>query len=168
MKADFKLQWPQYLGIAASVLIPALVIAQQQRNPPADNTFAPQTLLRAGDVEQMRDALADALVRINQLEANAGNPLSKATLYTVSVDSGAIAQNAAGTAQVSCAADSDILVSCSCVGREGAANSLQFDLRSVDANNRLDGESFCRCQGVNVGSNVARNLIATASCLPVP
>jgi hypothetical protein len=168
MNLKSKLKWPQYVGIGASILIPALVIAQQQRNPPADNTFAPQTLLRAGDVEQMRDALADALVRINQLEANAGAPVSKAAIYPVSADSGPIAQNAAGTAQVSCTGDADILVSCSCVGREGASNSLQFDLRSVDGNNRLDGESFCRCQGVNVGTNVARNLIATAFCLPAP
>jgi hypothetical protein len=158
----------KYAGVLAAVLIPALVIAQQQTNPPGPGTFVAGRLLLASDIEQMRVALAEALARINQLEANAGAPLSKAAIYPVSADSGPIAQNAAGTAQVSCTGDADILVSCSCVGREGASNSLQFDLRSVDGNNRLDGESFCRCQGVNVGTNVARNLIATAFCLPAP
>jgi hypothetical protein len=156
----------KYAGVFAAVLLPALVIAQQQTNPPGPGTFVAGRLLLASDIEQMRVALTGALARINQLEANAG--ITKGDIYPVSADSGPIAQNGVATAQAFCADDTDILVSCSCVGREAGANSLQFDLRSIDADNRLDGESLCRCQGVNVGSNVARNLIATAYCLPAP
>jgi hypothetical protein len=47
-------------------LVPALVIAQQL---PPNNTFGPNQLLRANDLEQMRDALENALGRINALES---------------------------------------------------------------------------------------------------
>jgi hypothetical protein len=169
MNLKSKLKWPQYLGIGASILIPALVIAQQQRNPPADNTFAPQTLLRAGDVEQMRDALADALVRINQLEANAG--ITKDDLYLVTGNSEPTLQNGTALGVAECADADDIMITCGCQGTitgEGTSNQAQFDLRTVNHSNTVGDQSFCSCQGDNVGSNVARVLVARATCLAVP
>jgi hypothetical protein len=124
--------------------------------------------LRAADVEQLRDALADAVTRINELQANAGVALNKANLYTVEASSGPIPQNGAALGQADCEDDNDILVGCSCEGREAGVNSIQFDLRRVTASNRLDGESFCVCQGVNVGSNATRVLVAIAQCLEIP
>lgn len=156
-----------YLGVAASIAVPALVIAQQQRNPPADGTFAAQTLLRAGDVEQLRDALADAIARINALEANAGVVLDKANMYEVSGDSGPISQNANALGEARCQDENDILTGCSCEGRFNETNQLSFELRRVAASNRANGVSFCSCQGVNVGSE-GRSLRATAQCLTVP
>jgi hypothetical protein len=162
-------KWATYIGIAASFAVPTVVIAaQQQRNPPADGTFAAQTLLRAADVEQLRDALADAVTRVNELQANAGVALNKANLYPIEGSSGPIPQNVIGLAQASCEDDNDILLGCSCEGREAGVNSLQFDLRRVTASNRLDGESFCVCQGANVGSNATRVLLAIAQCLEIP
>jgi hypothetical protein len=160
--------WAIYLGIASSIAVPALVIAQQQqRNPPADGTFAAQTLLRAADVEQLRDSLDDAIRRINDLQANV--VFTKENLYPIEDSSEAVAQNGSALAQASCADNNDLLVGCSCEGREsGGANSLQFDLRRVTASNRTDGESFCVCQGVNVGTNVSRVLFAVGQCLRVP
>lgn len=161
----------QYAGIAAIIAIPAIVIAQQdlpQRNPPSDNTFAAQTLLRAGDVEQLRDALADAIARINALQANAGVAVVKENLYEVVDESDPVPQNGNGLANVSCADQDDILLGCSCEGREAGVNSLQFDLRRFTHSNRRGNASFCACQGANVGSNVARTLVATAQCLTVP
>jgi hypothetical protein len=158
--------WMTYLGIAAGIAVPAVVIAQQQqRNPPVDGTFAAQTLLRAADVEQLRDALADAVARINELQASA---LTKGNIYSPTpASSGPIAINGTGTANTSCS-DNDILVGCSCEGRFNGTNQLAFDLRRISASNRLDGASFCTCQGVNVGDNDGRELVAIAQCLEVP
>jgi hypothetical protein len=159
--------WAMYLGVAASISVPAVVIAQQQqRNPPADGTFGAQTLLRAADVEQLRDALADAITRINDLQANV--TFTKGNIYAPTPGtSGPIAINGVGTATTSCE-DNDILVGCSCEGRFNGTNQLAFDLRRVSSSNRLDGTSFCTCQGVNVGTNDGRELVSIAQCLEVP
>lgn len=170
MKNNSARTWAQYLGIAASIAVPAIVIAQQQqRNPPADGTFAPQTLLRAADVEQLRDALADAIARINELQANAGVTLTKENLYERVNESAPAAPNAVALANSACDDNNDILVGCSCEGRLDGTNNLAFDLRRMSMNNRSDNSSVCTCQGLNTAlDNGARTLRAVAQCLTVP
>ena len=161
------LTWARYTGIAMAVLVPALVVAQQVTNPPADNTiFRENTVLRARDVEQMRDALAEAIGRINQLEARAA---SKRNVYENSGRSAETAQFGVARADSACNLATDILLDCSCQGLQGTVNSLQFDLRHVESfHNGGNFASSCMCQAQNVGDTTSRTLVAKATCLTVP
>jgi signal recognition particle GTPase len=159
----------KYAAIGAAVLIPTLVIAQQQAQPPGANVFVANQVLRAGDVEQMRLALVSAIARLNALESNAGGALTKENMsvYDVEGDSGPIAVNVDALAQARCRDTSDVLIDCSCEGRLNTTNQLSFQLRRVRTTNPVDGVSTCTCQAVNVG-NEGRSLFAIAQCVTVP
>ncbi len=159
------LTWARYASIAGAVLIPALVLAQQQRNPPGDGTFVPNSVLRADQVEGLRDALADAIARINQLEARAVN---KSKVYERAVPSAATAQFGVARADSSCDTATDILLDCGCQGLQGTANSLQFDLRRVESLHNGNVASSCVCQAQNVGDTTSRVLVTKATCLTAP
>lgn len=62
------LRWARKIGILAALAVPAFVVAQQRTPLPADGTFSPNQVLRADQLEGLRDTLADAVQRINQLE----------------------------------------------------------------------------------------------------
>ena len=160
-------RWARNVAILGGVLVPALVIAQQQRNPPADNTFAANSLLRAADVEQLRDALADALIRINTLESNAG--ITKDDVYAISGTSPLTAQGGVATISASCRDTNDVLLACGCAGSQAGSNSLQFDLRRVEpSEGSATVAASCVCQAVNVGDASERVLEAIGQCLNVP
>src|SRR4051794_22702419 len=71
MKSKRTLNIARYLGVGAAMLVPALVVAQQQTSPPTSR-FGEGDLLRASEVRQLRDALNEAILRINTLEAGSG------------------------------------------------------------------------------------------------
>lgn len=162
-------RWATYIGIAASVAVPAVVIAQQdqaQRNPPADGTFAAQTLLRAGDVEQLRDALADAIARINDLQSNAA--LTVSALYNPPVVTTLAVPGAIVVAQATCSNDSDVMINCGCRGLGvTGSNSTVFQLRQQRIDLPATGRATCVCQGANSGSNDS-NLASAPTCIRVP
>jgi hypothetical protein len=158
----------RYLGLGAAILVPALVVAQQQVNPPTV-PFADNDILRASEVRQLRNALVEAIARINSLEQNAGPALTKANVYSIEGRSEPIPANSAeALAQVRCVGESDILLTCGCQGLLEGINSPQFELRRVDAIQNPNDASECVCQAENVGTNVARVLVARGSCLTVP
>jgi hypothetical protein len=161
MKNAFTLA--RYVGLGLAVCVPALVVAQVPLP-----TFGANQVLRAEQLQTLRNELEGTRARVLELEANSGVALSKGNIYTQSNNSGPIPQNGTALAQANCEDENDILVGCSCEGQQDGVNSLQFDLRRVTASNRLDGESTCVCQGVNVGTNAARVLVATAQCLDIP
>lgn len=158
----------RYAAVGAAVLIPTLVIAQQQqRNPPNDGTFAANALLRASDVEQLRDALADAIARLNTLQADSGG-ITKEDTYPITESSAPVAQNDVGLAQAFCDDANDILIACGCRGFENGFNSQQFNVKRITTTNVIGNISSCVCQAANVGSNVARVLEASGTCIRVP
>jgi hypothetical protein len=151
------------LGIGLAICVPALVVAQTLPN------FGRNQVLQADQLNSLVSALNETRSRVDTLQANAGVAFTKENLYPIEDPSDPVAQNGVGLAQASCADDDDLLVGCGCEGREsGGTNSLQFDLRRVTSSNRQDGESTCICQGVNVGTNVSRILVAVGPCLRVP
>jgi hypothetical protein len=162
MKTALSLSIARYVGIGAAICVPAIVVAQALPN------FGANQVLRANQLQTLTTVLDDMRSRVLRLEASSGVALTKSNIYPQSNNSGSIPQNGTGLAQASCEDENDILVGCSCEGQQDGVNSLQFDLRRVTASNRLDGESTCVCQGVNVGTNAARVLIATAQCLEIP
>lgn len=162
----------QYVGIGAAVIVPALVVAQQATNPPTTN-FAAGELLRASDIDQLRDALVEAIGRINALEAGQTGPLRKSNVYLAPE---AIVPNAINdivSATSSCTNGADLLVDCSCYGRStagtDATNSTSMDLRQVRSRNNASAgvNSACSCTGRNSGSNPDAVLIAQATCLRI-
>src|SRR5690349_13359895 len=151
MKTSLPLVMARRLGIGLAICVPALVVAQTLPN------FGRNQVLQADQLNSLVSALNETRSRVDRLQANAGVAFTKENLYPIEDSSEAVAQNGVGTAQASCTDDNDILVACGCEGREmGGTNSLQFDLRRVTPSNRTDGDSFCICQGVNVGTNVSR------------
>ena len=165
MKTSSSRNLARYAGIGLALCIPALVLAQTLPDP--DNLQAGD-ILRAQDLLQMRDALQSALSSITRLEGQAGVPFTKAEVYERVDTSEPIPQNLDGTASAACDNTNDILIGCSCQGRQGTANSLQLDLRQVTMNNARGNTSSCTCQAVNVGTNVSRTVVATAQCVPGP
>jgi hypothetical protein len=164
MKTSLPLTMARRLGIGLAICVPALVVAQTTLP-----NFGRNQVLQADQLNTLVSALNETRSRVDTLQANAGVAFRKENLYPIEDSSEAVAQNGSALAQASCADNNDLLVGCSCEGREsGGANSLQFDLRRVTASNRTDGESFCVCQGVNVGTNVSRVLFAVGQCLRVP
>jgi hypothetical protein len=160
----------KYAAIGAAVLIPTLVIAQQrQTQPPGPAVFAPGLVLKAGDILQMRDALADVITRVNTLQANSGGILVKGnmSMYPVEGDSGPIATGGNALAQAFCLDNNDVMVNCGCEGRLNGANQLSFELRRISSTNPVSERSGCTCQGANVGSE-GRFLFAVAQCVAVP
>jgi hypothetical protein len=161
----------RYAGLAAAICVPALVVAQQQTNPPTA-PFADNDLLRASEVRQLRNALVEAIGRINTLEANtAGVAIAKGDVYSVAAESAPVAQNGTGTIEALCEDGNDVMLSCGCGGLNATAgtNDTQFDLRNIDLGQRVVGQAAgCLCQADNVGNNVARVLEATGLCLRVP
>jgi hypothetical protein len=154
--------WTRYLGIAAAVFVPAMVIAQQL---PPDNTFTPNALLRAESLEQMRDALAVALDRINALEQQR---LTRENLYEVRGEAPLSVAGGSSTAQAVCN-DNDVLLNCSCHGElppNGTNSTVQTLTRIVTRNTRDGSSSDCVCQAEIAASG--RVLVADATCLLVP
>jgi hypothetical protein len=158
--------WARNAAIAGGVLVPALVIAQQQINPPADGTFAANSVLRAADVEQLRDALASAVTRINALEANA---ISKGNTYSIQVRSGVIAPDDVGSATARCRDESDLLIECGCEGLNVTSNSLQVQLRRHESEQGSSANAAsCGCSAVNVSEIATIEIAAAATCLAIP
>jgi hypothetical protein len=163
----------RYVAFGAAVLIPTLVIAQQQRTPPGGNVFVAGRVLTATDVEQMRLALVDVIARVNTLQSNSGS-ITKAdartanSTYPIVASSAPVAQNDVGLAQVSCLGVNDILLACGCRGTENGSNSQQLNMKRQTATNPVGSPSTCTCQSANVGSNVARVVEASGTCLTVP
>jgi hypothetical protein len=155
----------RYLGVAAAVCVPALVLAQAL---PLPANLEPGDVLRAQDVLQIRNALDNALGRIALLEARAINK-SGLRPETAVV---AAPPNATPAVVASCDAD-ELMFNCGCRGLSSingdpltGTNNTSMDLRMVlvrDAN----ATPSCTCQAQNVGTNADAALAAVAWCLPV-
>jgi hypothetical protein len=160
----------KYAAVGAAVLIPTLVIAQQQTPPPGPNVFAANQVLRAGDVEQMRLALVNVIARLNTLES-AGSSIRKSEIRQVpSVVAAPL--NDIGTATARCL-DTELLLDCSCRGIAAAnldpfsgTNNTSLNLRQVRIQDPA-ATSTCICQAANAGTNANAALVAIATCLPI-
>jgi len=160
----------KYLALGAVALIPTLVIAQQQANPPGPGVFQAGQLLNAGDVEQMRLALVDAIARLNRLES-AGTAIRKAEIRQVP-GVGPAPINGIALATADCAA-TELMLECSCRGISSidadpfaGVNNTSLNLRRVQLQDPTTTPS-CVCQALNSGSNADAALVAIATCLPI-
>lgn len=155
----------RYLGVAAAVCVPALVLAQAL--PPVNN-LEPGDVLRAQDVLQIRNALDNALSRIALLEQRA---INKSGLRPESAVVAA-PPNATPAAVAECD-DDEIMLNCGCRGLVNTTadplngtNNTSLDLRMVLVRNAT-GTPSCTCQAQNVGTNAEAALAAVAWCLPL-
>jgi hypothetical protein len=140
-----------------AILLPALVVAQQRAQVPVAGVFAARNLLRASDIVGLRNALADAIARIDELERTSSAPLSKANVYESDPVSVLNPPGAVDSVSAGCRSSTDIILDCSCFGRSNAAlagNNTSMDLRQVRSTGNTAGTNgSCVCQGQNSGTN---------------
>lgn len=161
MKKLVNLRLMRCLGIAAAICVPAAVVAQlQQRPPPADGTFAPNQVLRASQIEGLRDALADAIARIDQLQnrpAQAASPAALASYTTAPVTAliepgGIVDRHTSGACNAG-----DIAMSCNCDGNVAAIQIERFVLDRVTRT--------CNCTYFNSNPTLRQTVSTSVNCL---
>lgn len=158
----------QYAGIVAAVAVPALVVGQDVQVLQGLN-LGDGSVLRGQDVRALRDALAVAVARIDDLEsrlANQGGGIGKGDLYTVS-NAVPIAIGARETAKASCQDPADVAIDCACGGNrtDSTAGSPFNELRIIATDNPAGALSSCQCVGENVGTNTTQQILAIVTCL---
>lgn len=136
-------RWIRPVGIAATLLVPAVVVAQSV-------SFAP------GEVLSVR--------KMNDL---ANLAPSKANVYEIdSIDGPILNSGATGEVNASCRDETDILLSCSCAG---ARLTNAYEVRRVESNRNGAAASTCNCALQNRSTTTGSGPIrARATCLSVP
>jgi hypothetical protein len=160
----------QYVGVGAAVIVPALVVGQDTDRLEGINV-SPGALLRAQDVQLLRDSLLIAADRISNLESrlnnNDGPTISKANIRPAITSTATVLPGAIATTTASCDAVGDIAIGCSCGGDTGAgtSGSPQIDQRIFVISNPSGSASSCTCQGQNVGTSQSQRIVAIVTCL---
>lgn len=151
----------RYLGVAAAILVPALVVAQSL---PSAQSFQAGQVLRANDVLLLRDALENALARIAQLEATA---VVKSSIYNVvGTSTATLSTGQRANATAACDAG-DVAIACSCGGAAGGVGAVDMDTRSFLLRNPPAAASTCDCNGEWLGAGTAQ-VSTQVTCLDVP
>lgn len=151
----------RYMGIAAGLLVPALVVAQSLPSP---QSLQAGQLLRANDVLLLREGLDNALSRITALESAA---VTKSRVYNNVADSAPIASGATATATASCDGASDLAIACSCGGTQGGSGVSSMNTRSFLLRNGAAAVSTCACNGEWLGTGTA-TVTSQVTCLTGP
>jgi len=147
-----------YLGIAAAVLVPALVVAQQQR-------FAAGNVLTASSLNSLVDRIAALEAQLQTQQQGGG--VSKGQLYFTPPVANTLDPGEVGNVRATCnESAADIMLSCSCGGQTPGSNSgnSNLDTRSSVVQNPAGAPSTCECSGENL-SDVAVNIFALGWCL---
>jgi hypothetical protein len=162
MRKLSNLRFVRWLGVAAALCVPAAVVAQlQQRPPPAEGTFAPNQVLRASQIDGLRDALADAIARIDQLQNRpAQSPAAVPRAYTTLPTTAPIEPGGVVDRHISGAcSEGDIAMSCNCDGSVAAIQIERFVLSPATRT--------CNCSYFNSNPSVRQTVSTSVNCLDV-
>lgn len=159
MRKPISMTAVRWLGMAVAVCVPGVVVAQfQQRQPPADGSFAPNQVLRASQVEALRDALADAISRIDALQNRPAQATVVPRLYTTLPTTAPIEPGGVVDRHISGAcSEGDVALSCNCDGSVAAIQIERFVLTPATRT--------CNCTYFNSNLSVRQTVSTSVNCL---